>query len=89
MEKAGLILVEEVDFGFSEPEGALRGTLALQDSGRGIEPPAAEGVIGRKERERFCIEGAERGWGVEGKGLEDPALLLEQQSEEGLAVAEA
>ena len=89
MEKVGLILVEEVDFGFSEPEGALWRALALQDSGRGFEPPEAEGVIGRKEREHFCIEGAERGWGVEGEGVEGPVLLLEERGEEGLAVAEA
>ena len=49
VEKVGLILVEEVDFVWSEPEGALWGTLALEDSGRGFEPAAAEGVIVRKE----------------------------------------
>lgn len=43
----------------------------------------------RKEREGSRVEGAERGWGVEGEGVEGPVLLLKERCEEGLAVAKA
>lgn len=64
-----------MEFGFSEPEGALGGALALEDTGSGFEPAAAEGVVGGEVSDSMGVEGAEGGRAVEWKGLEGPLAL--------------
>ena len=46
--------------------------FAVEDSGGGLEPAAAEGVFGGQEVEGLGVECSEFGWGVEGEGLELP-----------------
>jgi hypothetical protein len=72
-----------------EPKGALGWTLALEDSGCGFEPAAAERVLRGKEREGFGVEGAEASRGLKGESLEKPTVLIEEWHEDGLAGLEA
>ena len=74
-----------MEFGFGEPEGALRGTLALEDAGGGFEPAATQGVFRREQSKGFGVEGAEGGGGVKGEGVEGPVALGQKWGQERVA----
>ena len=84
-----LDLAELGGFGFGEPEGAVRRSLALEDTRGGFEPAATEGVFGWQEPESLSVEGAETGGGVKGECLEIPASGLDERGKKRVAGLEA